>query len=159
MRSNGFKRGSFSPFGKGHEHSLSPDLSALDESVLSSRACGCMNHPEKKAKYMSEGDDDEPYYYCSKCAIRLVSQGFKVTEIAQKQPSPPKPHNYSSLNNSTEEEVGREKEINSLLAEIQTVRPKLQNNLALLQRMRQDFSQHYKGLLGKQDQAFDRLIE
>lgn len=53
----------------------------------------CRNNDNKKAKYQvlnSEDSDEENevYYYCAKCAIHVIQQGFKVQEIEQSAPTP-----------------------------------------------------------------------
>lgn len=40
----------------------------------------CENHGNKCAKYFIE-KDGECFYFCQRCAIQLISNGFKLTKI------------------------------------------------------------------------------
>lgn len=41
----------------------------------------CENHGNKPAKFMID-KDNEQFYFCDRCAIPLISNGFKLTKIA-----------------------------------------------------------------------------
>jgi hypothetical protein len=59
------------------EHSPCRPLSSRLESepsLLPDRGA-CINHPAKRGKYYARDDEDE-LAYCSRCAIKLASQGF-----------------------------------------------------------------------------------
>lgn len=40
----------------------------------------CENHSSKIAKFYIE-KDNEYFYFCDRCAIQLISNGFKLTKI------------------------------------------------------------------------------
>lgn len=44
----------------------------------------CENHNTKTAKYMIE-KDNELFYFCERCAIQLISNGFKLVKINQEE--------------------------------------------------------------------------
>jgi hypothetical protein len=65
----------------------------------------CENHSNKAAKFTIE-KDDEPFYFCDRCAIPLISNGFKLTKLSD---------------GAEEEENPRLTEISEFLRQLETV--------------------------------------
>jgi hypothetical protein len=45
----------------------------------------CENHHKVPARYVSQtGEEDDPIYYCERCANLLLGQGFQVNLLEQR---------------------------------------------------------------------------
>jgi hypothetical protein len=115
----------------------------LSPALKRAPASACSNHPLKRAKYKTIDEEDlEETLYCTKCTIRLVSQGFRVVELREDEPG----------------RESRDGEIRAFLAEVRELRPQLEARLASLQEVEQDYHQTYLQKVRDIDNAIDEQI-
>jgi hypothetical protein len=90
-------------------------------------------------------------YYCSKCAIQLIQQGFKVQDIEDNCVQP-------SNNSRFESGAFTKFDVSSLFKRIVDVNDKLSTKYDRLKSAKDSFVQQYQKDLNQVDAYYDSLI-
>jgi DNA-binding transcriptional MerR regulator len=113
-------------------------LSRQDSGVSS--GLSCENHPNKAARFATQSEEeDDPIYYCEKCAQRLAEQGFPIVSIselvgAESRRTEPfsgsisRKSSKKSLNCSKFPFPERQQEIETFLSTLEEVKEELDEN-------------------------------